>query len=230
MEKNILITGAGSAMGQELVKQQLHAGHTVYTTSRKALEKQGDKHIHAQFNIVESDFPEGFLPDSLDGLVYLPGTINLKPFRALKPEAFMEDFQINVMGAVKSVQKTQKLLNPGSSVVMFSTVAVQRGMAYHSSIAVSKGAVEGLVRTLAAELAPRIRVNAVAPSLTHTPMSERMINSEDKLKAMKERHPLKEIGQPRDMASMVSYLLSDEARWITGQIIHIDGGLSTLNK
>lgn len=230
MEKSILIVGAASAMGQELVRQQLQAGHTVYTTSRKALEKQGEKHIHAQFNIVESDFPEGFLPDSLDGLVYLPGTINLKPFRALKPEAFLEDFQVNVMGGIKTIHKIQKSFNPGSSIVMFSTVAVQRGMAYHSSVAVSKGAVEGLVRTLAAELAPKVRVNAIAPSLTHTPMSERMINTDDKLKAMKERHPLKEIGQPRDMASMVSYLLSDNARWITGQIMHIDGGLSTLNK
>lgn len=230
MEKSILIVGAGSAMGQELIRQQLQAGHTVYTTSRKDLEKQGEKHMHAQFNIVESDFPEGFLPESIDGLVYLPGTINLKPFRALKPEAFMEDFQINVMGAVRSVQTAHKRFNPGSSIVMFSTVAVQRGMAYHSSIAASKGAVEGLVRTLAAELAPKIRVNAIAPSLTHTPMSERMINTDDKLKAMKERHPLKDIGQPRDMASMVSYLLSDNARWITGQIMHIDGGLSTLNK
>ncbi|MBS3807580.1 MAG: SDR family oxidoreductase [Bacteroidales bacterium] len=230
MEKSILIVGAASAMGQELVRQQLQAGHSVYTTSRKALEKQGEKHIHAQFNIVESDFPEGFLPDSLDGLVYLPGTINLKPFRALKPEAFLEDFQVNVMGGIKTIHKIQKSFNPGSSIVMFSTVAVQRGMAYHSSVAVSKGAVEGLVRTLAAELAPKVRVNAIAPSLTHTPMSERMINTDDKLKAMKERHPLKEIGQPRDMASMVSYLLSDNARWITGQIMHIDGGLSTLNK
>jgi len=230
MGQSVLIIGAGSAMGQELVRQQLQAGRTVYSTSREALEKQGERHIHSRFNIVESEFPEGFLPDSLDGLVYLPGTINLKPFRALKPEVFMEDFQINVMGGVKALQKTQKLFNPGSSIVMFSTVAVQRGMAYHSSIAISKGAVEGLVRTLAAELAPKIRVNAIAPSLTQTPMSERMINTEDKLQSMKDRHPLKQIGQPRDMASMASYLLSDEARWITGQIMHIDGGLSTLNK
>lgn len=230
MGQNILIVGAGSAMGQELVGQQLQEGNRVYTTSRKSLEKQGEDHYHAPFNILESDFPGGFLPDSLDGLVYLPGTINLKPFRALKPEAFMEDFQINVMGGIKAIQRTQKLFKSGSSIVMFSTVAVQRGMAYHSSIAASKGAVEGLVRTLAAELAPKTRVNAIAPSLTHTPMSERMINTEEKLEAMKQRHPLKEIGHPRDMASMVSYLLSDEARWITGQIMHIDGGLSTLNK
>ena len=229
MEKRVLIVGAGSAMGRELLGQQLRAGNFVYTTSRNELEQQGEHHKHAQCNLLESDFPEGFLPDSLDALVYLPGTINLKPFRAMKPEAFTEDFRINVMGAIKAIQSTQKLYNLGSSIVMFSSVAVQRGMTYHSSVAVSKGAVEGLTRALAAELAPKIRVNAIAPSLTQSPMSERMINSQEKLKAMQERHPLKEIGQPRDMASMASYLLSDQGRWITGQVLHIDGGLSTLN-
>ncbi len=230
MEKKIMIAGAGSAMGQALLKKLLDGGHEVYTTSRGDMEEKGSRHHHASLNILESDFPEGFLPESLDGMVYMPGTINLKPFKALKPEVFLEDFQINVMGAVKAIQKIQKKLKTGSSVVMFSTVAVQQGMPYHASIAASKGAVEGLVRTLAAELAPTVRVNAIAPSLTDTPLSERMINTEDKLKAMKERHPLKEIGRPDDMASMIYFLLSEDARWITGQIMHVDGGMSTIKK
>ncbi|HKL37939.1 MAG TPA: SDR family oxidoreductase [Bacteroidales bacterium] len=226
----MFLVGAGSAIGKELLNQQLQAGHSVFTTSRGELESHGENHHHVSFNPVEDDLPQDFLPDTLDGLVYLPGTVNLKPFRGLKPEAILSDFHINVMGAIRTMQFIQKRFSKGSSVVMISTVAVQQGMPYHTSVAVSKGAVEALVRTLAAEWAPKVRVNAIAPSLTNTPISERLINSEEKLEAMKKRHPLQEIGQPVDIASAATFLLSDQARWMTGQIIHVDGGLSTLKK
>jgi NAD(P)-dependent dehydrogenase (short-subunit alcohol dehydrogenase family) len=168
--------------------------------------------------------------DRLDGLVYCPGTINLKPFHRLKAEDFLEDFEINVMGAVKSIQDMLPLLkkSENASVVMFSTIAVQQGMGFHSSVAASKGAIEGFARALAAELAPKIRVNVVAPSIVNTPLADRLLNTDDKVKASEKRHPLQKIGTADDIAAMAQLLLSDESSWITGQIMHVDGGMSAI--
>jgi NAD(P)-dependent dehydrogenase (short-subunit alcohol dehydrogenase family) len=163
-------------------------------------------------------------------LVYFPGSINLKPFRGLKESDFLNDFNINVLGAIKSIQTyTPNLqLSDKASIVLFSTVAVQTGMPFHASIAVSKGAIEGLTRSLAAEFAPKIRVNCVAPSLTHTPMAERLLSTPEKIEASANRHPLKKIGEPKDLANMVEFLLSENASWITGQIMHVDGGMGSI--
>jgi NAD(P)-dependent dehydrogenase (short-subunit alcohol dehydrogenase family) len=164
-------------------------------------------------------------------MVYCPGSIRLRPFRALKPDDFPADYQINLLGAVRSLQAclpALKKADDGASVVFFSTVAVKTGMPFHASIASAKGAVEGLTRSLAAELAPNIRVNAVAPSLTDTPLAAPLLGSDEKRRAADDRHPLKRVGQPGDIAAAALYLLGEAGAWVTGQILHVDGGMGAL--
>jgi NAD(P)-dependent dehydrogenase (short-subunit alcohol dehydrogenase family) len=169
------------------------------------------------------------LPEKISGFVYCPGSINLRPFKGLKPDAFEADFQINVIGFVKSLQSILAKLTPNSSVVMYSTVAVKVGMPFHASVAASKGALEGLGKSLAAELAPNVRVNVIAPSITNTPMASRFLNNETKMEKSAQRHPLKRVGNASDIAAMTRFLLDDESGWITGQILGVDGGMSNLN-
>jgi NAD(P)-dependent dehydrogenase (short-subunit alcohol dehydrogenase family) len=173
------------------------------------------------------------LPDieePLHGLVYCPGSINLKPFSSIKLDDFKLDFELNLLGAVRCLQSYHSNLLAANfaSVVMFSTVAVQTGFPYHALVAASKGAIEGLTRTLAAEWAPKIRVNAIAPSLTNTPLAERMLREDVKKQAAAMRHPLKRVGEAEDLAHMAVFLLSEKASWITGQIMHVDGGVSSI--
>jgi NAD(P)-dependent dehydrogenase (short-subunit alcohol dehydrogenase family) len=171
------------------------------------------------------------LPDVVDGIVYCPGTIRLKPFHRLTMDDFLEDWQVNFLGAVKTIQACLPRLKKstsGAAIVLFSTVAVKTGMPFHASVAGAKAAVEGLTRSLAAEFAPRIRVNAIAPSLPDTPLAQSLLSSEEKRKASAERHPAKRIGTPQEMAQIAVHLLSDAGAWMTGQIIHVDGGMSAL--
>jgi NAD(P)-dependent dehydrogenase (short-subunit alcohol dehydrogenase family) len=170
------------------------------------------------------------LPAVLDGLVYFPGSITLKPFHRLTIEDFLKDFQVNCLGAVSVLQAALPALKaaPLASVVLFSTIAVSQGLAFHASIAAAKGAVEGLTRSLAAEFAPKIRVNAIAPSLTDTPLAGNLLNSEVKMEAAAKRHPLQQVGDPADVAQLVSFLLSDASKFFTGQILRPDGGLSSV--
>ena len=231
-KNNYLIVGGTSGIGLEIVKTLSDRGHVVTVVSRGShtpIEGSGIHHIPMDTAVLPID--AGDWPDTLQGLVYCPGSIRLKPFQRLKPEDFLEDYHVNVMGAVNVIQAALSRLKKsrtGAAIVLFSTVAVQTGMPFHASIASAKGAVEGLTRSLAAELAPRIRVNAVAPSLTDTPLAKNLLGSEDKRKASAERHPLKRIGSPEEMAQMVSLLLSESGSWITGQIFHVDGGMSSL--
>ena len=170
------------------------------------------------------------LPEQLDGFVYCPGSINLRPFRGLKPKTFQEDFNLNVLGAVKSLQSVLPLLqkSPQASLVFYSTVAVTTGMPFHASVAAAKGALEGLTRSLAAEYAPKFRVNCIAPSLTDTPLADKFLNNEAKLEKAQERHPLKQVGSAKNIAQMTAFLLGDESQWMTGQILHVDGGIGDL--
>jgi NAD(P)-dependent dehydrogenase (short-subunit alcohol dehydrogenase family) len=227
--KHFVIAGGSHGIGIEIVKQLLDQGHKVTCVSRTEPELQ-----HSQLHFIAHDFLSGQeIPEitgAVDGVAYCPGSINLKMFRSLKPEEFLQDFELNVMGAVRLLQKLQIGLKavPGSSVVLFSTVAVQQGMAFHSSIAAAKGAIEGLTRSLAAEWAPAIRVNAIAPSLVETPLSAKLLSSPEKAEASAKRHPLARVGKPEDIASMAVFLLGEQSGWITGQVMGVDGGMSVL--
>ena len=226
--KNILLIGGSTGIGYEL-SQKLQEDNNIFVSTRDQ-EKFNHPNIKTNELDLDKEFETDWLPEHLDGFVYLPGTINLRPFKGLKPSVFLEDFNINVMGCIKILQKLlpkiQAAENP--SIVMFSTVAVKMGMPFHSSVSSSKGAIEGLTRSLAAEFAPKIRVNAIAPSMLDTPLAEKFLNSETKLENLRNRHPMKEIGSPEDISEVVKFLLEDNSKWMTGQIIPFDGGMSSV--
>lgn len=224
-----LIVGASSGIGFQLAKNLTEKGNKVIALSRNNNELTNLNNVtFYQVDISEETPTFPVIEESINGLIYCPGTINLKPFRAIKPEDYINEFNINALGAVKTIKQYLPNLTAAGNgnIVLFSTVAVQNGMPFHSSIAMAKGAVEGLTRSLAAEFAPKIRVNAVAPSLTATPLADKLINAEAKLKGAEERHPLKKIGNVEDMSQAVEYLLN--ANWVTGQIVHVDGGMSAI--
>lgn len=223
--KNYLIIGGNSGIGKAIADILKKEGHAVILASRKG----GDEGTIA-YDATKDELKADDLPARLHGLVYCPGSITLKPFHRLTDQEFLDDFSINVMGAVRTVRSVLSLLKNAdkSSIVLFSTVAVQQGMPFHASVAAAKGAIEGLTRSLAAEFAPKIRVNAIAPSLTNTPLAGKLLSSEDKKKASDERHPLKRTGEAEDIAQMATFLLSEQASWVSGQIFHVDGGLSAL--
>lgn len=227
---NYLIIGGSSGIGKSLVNQLQNAGNSVFATHKNTHVSSKETGVSYYYLDVSVDFSLDFLPDTLDGMVYSPGNIHLKPFHRLSPESFMEDYNIQVVGAIRSIQQALPALKmaDSSSIVLFSTVAVQSGFNFHSQISASKGAIEGLTRSLAAEFAPRIRVNCIAPSLTDTPLAAKLLNTDAKREANAERHPLKRVGQAEDMASMASFLLSDQSSWITGQVFPVDGGLSSI--
>jgi NAD(P)-dependent dehydrogenase (short-subunit alcohol dehydrogenase family) len=228
--KNILIVGASTGIGAALAEMAALKGANIYTASRT--EGGTSSVFHINFDAQTPDY-QAFtqLPDILHGLVYCPGTINLKPFGRISADDFLKDFQINVLGAVGILQTIMPKLKraEGASVVLFSTVAVQTGMGFHSSVAASKGAIEGLTRSLAAEFAmQKIRVNAIAPSLTDTPLAKQLLANDEKKEASNRRHPIGRYGTAQDVANAAIFLLGDESSWVTGQILGIDGGMGSI--
>ena len=227
--KNILLIGGSYGIGNAIAKE-LQNDANVFVASRTN-ENLADLNIkHIPFDATSDTLDTSNLPSIIDGLVYCPGSINLRPFKGLKPEAFEADLQINFIGLVKVIQAVLPNLvaSEQSSIVVFSSVAASMGMPFHTSVAAAKGAVEGFAKALAAEYAPKIRVNVIAPSLTDTPLADKFLSSEEKREKSALRHPLKRFGTPDDIAQMASFLLNDKSSWISGQIFHVDGGMSTL--
>ena len=230
MKKNILFIGGSSGIGLETIKL-LHEKHNLIVACRTD-ENLSDLDItYLKFDVLNDELDLEKIPETLDGFVYFPGSINLRPFRGLKLSTFEEDLKINFLSMVKVLQNVLNNLKQSnnSSVVLYSTVAVKVGMPFHTSVSASKGAIEGFAKSLAAELAPNIRVNVIAPSLTDTPLASRFLNNDLKKEKVGERHPLKRHGQARDIANSTSFLLSDKSSWVTGQVLGVDGGMSTLN-
>ncbi|TPN89166.1 SDR family NAD(P)-dependent oxidoreductase [Aquimarina algicola] len=230
MKKNILLIGGSHGIGFEIALK-LYQEHNIYIASRTS-ENLGNLEVtHISYDASKDEIDTAALPDQIDGFVYCPGSINLKPFKMLTPKAFEEDMQINFMFLVKIIHDLlPKLKNSDqASLVFFSTVAVKVGMPFHTSIAAAKGAIEGFAKALAAEYAPQFRVNVIAPSLTDTPLAKRLLGNDKKKELMNNRHPMKRVGQAEDIANIAKFLLSDDSSWITGQVIGVDGGMSTLN-
>jgi NAD(P)-dependent dehydrogenase (short-subunit alcohol dehydrogenase family) len=229
---NYLVVGGSTGIGRKISERLIDEGHHVFIASRNAKSRldSNESQTIVDIDATSSDADWSFLPDTLDGLIYCGGTINLKPFKRLKSEDFLHDFSVNVIGAINAIQASLKAFknSDSASIVMFSSVAAERGLNFHASISAAKGAVEGLTKSLSAELAPSIRVNAVALSLTDTPLAEQLLNNEKKQEASNARHPLHRYGKPEDAAEAALFLLGSKSSWITGQILGVDGGMGTI--
>ena len=228
---NYLIVGASSGIGKKLANQLAENGHRVFGTYHSNQTASDNTALsYHPLNVLDESLTLDFLPDRLDGLVYCVGSISLRPFERIKPADFIADFQLQVVGAIKTIQGAATRLKSSeqASIVLFSTVAVQMGLPFHTQVAASKGAIEGLTKALAAEYAPKIRVNCIAPSLVDTPLAASLLNNDQKREANALRHPLKRIGNTADIAHLAEFLLTEKASWMTGQILHVDGGISTL--
>jgi NAD(P)-dependent dehydrogenase (short-subunit alcohol dehydrogenase family) len=225
----LLVVGGTGGIGRRIVERALAAGVPVVTAGRRAEAPSGVQ-AHLVCDVAADGLPAEALPEVLRGLVYCPGSIDLKPLRSLRAEDVRAALEVNAVGAFRAAQVCADRLKkyPGSAIVLFSTVAVGRGMPFHAGVAMAKGAVEGLTRSLAAELAPTVRVNCIAPSLTRTPLASKLLGSPEREEAAAQRHPLKRVGEPDDIAAMALFLAGPEAGWITGQVIGVDGGMSAM--
>lgn len=219
--------GGSKGIGLSILKQ-LHQDHNVYVASRTDDNLALENTIHLPFDASTHELNLSRLPEELHGFVYCPGSINLKPFKMLGLDDFERDMHLNFLSLVKVVKAIIPRMAEGSSMVFFSTVAVGTGMPYHTSVAAAKGAIEGFSRALAAEYAPKIRVNVIAPSLVDTPLAKRLLNNDRKREQMANRHPLKRVGESIDIANSAVFLLGDKSSWMTGQVLRTDGGISSL--
>jgi 3-oxoacyl-[acyl-carrier protein] reductase len=227
MSNTYLFAGSSSLMALKTAQLLQREGHKVIGISTKENIFGYDDFYQIE-KYEQTHFPK--LAHVLDGIVYFPGSINLKPFHRFTAQEFINDYTINALGAVSFLQAYLSNLkqSPKASIVFISSVAVQSGMPFHASIAMAKGAIEGLTKTLAAELAPNIRVNCIAPSLTATPLADRFINTPEKMEASEKRNPLKKVGTANELAEAIAFLLSEKSSWITGQVLAVDGGMGTL--
>lgn len=218
-----LLIGASSDIAQSVLESGVSGSEFIQLTSNPTSPNQHEVNV-----LDETTFPE--IKGDINGLVYFPGSINLRPFSGLKLSDFQTDYEINVLGLIKILKHYHKQLSQDSSVVFISSVAATVGMPFHASITLCKAAIEGLARSLAAEWSPKVRVNCVAPSVVKTKLSSRLFRTDTQIEQMNARHPLQKVGQPKDIAQAINFLLSDKSSWMTGQVLHVDGGLSTIKK
>lgn len=224
--KTILLVGGTSGIGKSIMNELLD-NHKVINLSRKEPEFSHENLESHSVNVLKDELPDF---EQLDGLIYCPGSINLKPISMLKEEDFRADMEINLFGGIKVIQKYINTIKKGDkpSIVMFSTVAVKMGMPFHASVAAAKGAVEGFVKSIAAELAPTVRVNAIAPTVTDTPLAERILKNDRMKENAVNRHPLQKYLEPNEVASFAAYLMSESAAPFSGQIFQMDAGITSL--
>ena len=221
--RNTVIIGGSKGIGKEIVKNLIENNH-VFNISRTEPEESNPNLTHFSVDILSDELPD---IKNIDTLIYCPGSINLKPISRLKLEDFRKDFEVNVIGAVKAIQKYLPVLKKGNSpnILLFSTVATKLGMPFHASVAASKSAIEGLTKSLGAELAPTIRVNAIAPTVTNTDLASKLLRNERMIENITERHPLKKFLEPNEVADMATFLTSNKAKSISGQIFELDCGI-----
>jgi NAD(P)-dependent dehydrogenase (short-subunit alcohol dehydrogenase family) len=230
--RNYIIIGGSSGIGKELVSLLEEQEASIIATFNKNEVQNRKKVTYIQLDVTTDSLNLDNLPEEIHGLAYCPGSINLKPFHRFKEEDFIADFKLQVLGATNIIQQLLPKIKKSedASILLFSTVAVQSGFNFHSQVAMSKGAIEGLTRSLAAELAPTIRVNAIAPSLTNTNLASRFLNTPAKMDLQAENNPLKKIGDAKNVAEAAAFLITPKSAWITGQIIHVDGGFSKIKQ
>ncbi|MDC1068177.1 SDR family oxidoreductase [Candidatus Kapabacteria bacterium] len=228
--RNYIIIGGSSGIGKEIVNLLEAPEISVVATYNNSEISNKQNVNYIKYDALNDNLNLDDLPEEIHGVAYCPGSINLKPFHRFKEEDFLNDFKLQVLGATKVIQQLLPKLkkSKAGSIVLFSTVAVQSGFSYHSQVAMSKGAIEGLTRSLASEFAPSIRVNAIAPSLTKTGLASKFLNTEEKINLQSDKNPLKRVGEAIDVAQAATFLLSEKSSWITGQIIHVDGGFSSI--
>ena len=227
---NFLIIGGSSGIGKSLAQALAKGEHQVFATYNSHPIEDSKNVIYQEFDATKDELDISAIPEKLDGLVYCPGSINLKPFTSFSADDFEDDYQVNVIGAVKSIQKVLPHLKKSeqASIVLFSTVAVQGGFNFHSLVSSSKGAIEGLTRALSAELAPKIRVNAIAPSLTDTPLAGKLLSNDQRRQTLSDQNPMKRVASTEDITHAAYYLLNPASSYVTGQILHVDGGMSVI--